>query len=259
MAGLPTGDILSGAESQLLRNFCTSMSYTDDDLDDYARLLQTGPLEAIRSDFDQKVETNGIDAARQSLLAIAYGPTKIPLYNYILQLTILVPHRRSMYLSYFRYLALEAKVPVDSADLSGNTTLMYSISTKPYLDTEVAGILLQAGADINHRNRYGAVAAHDIVMAMDYSPAGKKKVVDALRFFLENGGDLNIADGDGVTAKRIGIPVQRLIPELGPLLNGGGGSGSGNASAAAKAKKVGRNDPCSCGSKKKYKVCCGKV
>jgi hypothetical protein len=80
MAGLPTGDILSGAESQLLRSFCTSMSYTDDDLDDYARLLQAGPLEAIRNDFDQRVETNGTDAARQSLLAVAYGPTKIPLY-----------------------------------------------------------------------------------------------------------------------------------------------------------------------------------
>jgi len=252
-SSLPTGDILSGAESQKLRTFCTSNSYTQEDLDDYANLLANGPLEAIRADFNQRVEANGIDAARQSLLDIAYGPTKIPVYNYILQLTILVPHKRPMYLEYFRYLALEAKVPVDSADLSGNTTLIYSISTKPYLDIEVAEILLQAGADINHRNRYGCVAAHDIVMARDYSPAGRKKVLDALRFFLEKGGDINIADGDGVTAKKIGIPVQRLIPELGPLLNGGSGI------AGSKAKKVGRNDPCSCGSKKKYKVCCGKI
>lgn len=160
-----------------------------------------------------------------------------------------------MYLDYFRFLALEAKVPVDSADLSGNAILMYSISTKPYFDIEVAEILLQAGADINHQNRYGCVAAHDIVMARDYSPAGKKKVVDASRFFLEKGGDINIADGDKVTAKRIGIPVQRLIPELGLLLNGGG---SGVA-AGSKGKRLGRNDPCSCGSKKKYKVCCGKI
>jgi hypothetical protein len=72
-------------------------------------------------------------------------------------------------------------IPVDSTDLSGNTTLMYSISMKPYLDTEIADILINAGGDINRRNRYGCVAAHNIVMVLDYTPAGKKKAVDALK------------------------------------------------------------------------------
>ena len=31
-----------------------------------------------------------------------------------------------------------------------------------------------------------------------------------------------------------------------------------NAVAEAKPKKVGRNDPCPCGSGKKYKKCCGR-
>lgn len=32
----------------------------------------------------------------------------------------------------------------------------------------------------------------------------------------------------------------------------------GPVEQAAKARKAGRNDPCPCGSGKKYKVCCGK-
>jgi preprotein translocase subunit SecA len=36
-------------------------------------------------------------------------------------------------------------------------------------------------------------------------------------------------------------------------------SGDGSVSATVvKKKKVGRNDPCPCGSGKKYKHCCGK-
>ena len=39
-----------------------------------------------------------------------------------------------------------------------------------------------------------------------------------------------------------------------------GGSGQSVTKKPAKAaQKVGRNDPCPCGSGKKYKNCCGKV
>ena len=31
-----------------------------------------------------------------------------------------------------------------------------------------------------------------------------------------------------------------------------------NANTVRKEKKIGRNDPCPCGSGKKYKKCCGK-
>jgi hypothetical protein len=137
---------------------------------------------------------------------------------------------------------------------------MYSISTKPYLNVEMANILLEAGGNTNHRNRYGCVAAHDIVMAKDYSPEGKKKTLDALKYFVEHGGDVNIADGDGLTSKYVSMKVARLIPEMAPLLSGGGNVVSGSQPAAPiLTKKVERNDPCICGSKKKYKVCCGKA
>ncbi|KAG4433758.1 hypothetical protein IFR05_010757 [Cadophora sp. M221] len=117
MANLPSGShILSGAESQRLRAFCTSESFSESDLDQYAHLLQKGPLEAVRADFQARVEVDGLEKARSSLSAIAYGPTKIALYNYILQLLFADRQNRARYIDYFRFLALEAKVPVDSID-----------------------------------------------------------------------------------------------------------------------------------------------
>lgn len=48
--------------------------------------------------------------------------------------------------------------------------------------------------------------------------------------------------------------MQILMLEFGPLLIGGGGSSNASTEAAVKGEKVGRNDSCSCGSKKKHKV-----
>lgn len=61
---IPQNGILSGADSQMLPTFCTTYSYTDEDLDDYANMLTNGPLESVRADFNQRVEANGIEAAR---------------------------------------------------------------------------------------------------------------------------------------------------------------------------------------------------
>jgi len=47
-----------------------------------------------------------------------------------------------------------------------------------------------------------------------------------------------------------GLPLERL-PELQVALHGGTGGGG--------AVKVGRNEPCPCGSGKKFKKCCGRV
>ncbi|HOV85754.1 MAG TPA: preprotein translocase subunit SecA [Syntrophobacteraceae bacterium] len=43
-----------------------------------------------------------------------------------------------------------------------------------------------------------------------------------------------------------------------PMFYGPGDGGSSRPAAARKDKKVGRNDPCPCGSGRKYKKCCGK-
>lgn len=52
--------------------------------------------------------------------------------------------------------------------------------------------------------------------------------------------------------------VQALAPEEDIPLAYSGGDGSAPEPAQREGKKVGRNDPCPCGSGKKYKKCCGK-
>lgn len=94
---------------------------------------------------------------------------------------MLKPANRKLYVEIIRYLTLEAKVPVDSMDLSGNATFMWAISTTPYFDSEIADIMLEAGAVVNHRNRYGCTAAHDVCMLRDYSTAGKQKALVAVK------------------------------------------------------------------------------
>lgn len=212
--------ILSGPESQRLRTFCSSVVIHSSDLDSYARLLQIGPLSTIKADFNDRVSTSSLEIARATLAAITYGPGKIPLYNYLLQLMHLNPPSRSLYISAIKFLAEDAKVPVDNPDASGTTALMWCLSTKPYFEPEIAQILLSAGGNINHRNRYGCVAAHDAVMARDFSFQGKRKTCAAVKFFVERGGDLDVECGDGTTPRGIAGKVQRLVPELGRLAKG---------------------------------------
>jgi hypothetical protein len=45
-----------------------------------------------------------------------------------------------------------------------------------------------------------------------------------------------------------GLPLERLSDRRSALAGAGG---------AASARRIGRNDPCPCGSGKKYKKCCG--
>lgn len=42
-----------------------------------------------------------------------------------------------------------------------------------------------------------------------------------------------------------------------PMYTSGGGDDSSKPNTVRKGAKVGRNDPCPCGSGKKYKNCCG--
>ena len=51
-------------------------------------------------------------------------------------------------------------------------------------------------------------------------------------------------------------PVQRR-PAVSELQQGGGATETETRGTVRSTKKVGRNDPCPCGSGKKYKNCCG--
>jgi preprotein translocase subunit SecA len=51
----------------------------------------------------------------------------------------------------------------------------------------------------------------------------------------------------------------QFAPEEEVPLTFSGGDGSAPEPQRRKTKKVGRNDPCPCGSGKKYKKCCGRA
>ena len=241
-----SNDILSGPESQILRSYCSS-EYLDvkHGLDDtVGKLLKNDDLAGL------KAHLNSHFNARLELWNQKWGPTKIPIYNVLLTLVYMQPERRQSRMEMVRYLADEAKVPVDGTDLAGSSALMYAISTKPYLDFEFADIMIGHEADINRRNRYGCTAAHDIVMLQ--SPEHEERSVSALRWFIAHRGNPDIKDGDGMSPRYMATRLTRLAPELARCLT------RTNTPTGNISKKVGRNDPCLCNSGKKFKVCCGK-
>lgn len=88
--------ILSGAESQRLRTFCHNAIWTPKDLDEQARLLQTGPPEKIKAAIEQRISTSSLEDTRDALASIAYGPGEIPIYNFLLQMLHLNPFSRAL-------------------------------------------------------------------------------------------------------------------------------------------------------------------
>ncbi|KAF5327614.1 hypothetical protein D9619_005036 [Psilocybe cf. subviscida] len=200
---------LKGEESQRLRTFCTSHCMdVHRDLDEDGRALLEGKMADARlwhsslvmmkrcnNEISQEAATKVV---ANIFAAMRWGPTVTPLYYLLFIFTQIVPQRRAYYLALSRYFIDEAKVPVDSRDLSGTTALGHCFSTKPSFDLEYAQMLVDAGADINARNRYGGTVAHAIVQIYDQrNPAVVRRAREALQFFLKNGGNVDIADGDG--------------------------------------------------------------
>ena len=200
--------------------------------------------------------SNDTSAAAQELFTKKWGLTQLPVFNIILMLLTMNPSSRSSYAAITEYLINTAQVPVDGTDISGTTAMMHAISTKPYLDPAFAQILYEAGAQINHRNRYGCTAAHEFVLVTQADSESKRRATEALQWFLAHGGDIDIKDGDGMTPRHIIRCLASRMPELGAAVKTA--EGGKNEKSTSGGKKVGRNDPCSCGSKRKFKVCCGK-
>ena len=253
-----SSDILSGADSQALRTFCTSeyCNFHTDLNDPYGSALRQANLDALKNHVQERIDSLGRDQAAQELTEQRWGPTKIPVYNVLLSATVMFPGLRPQLLAIARYLIADLKVPVDGTDLSGTSALMHSISTKPYLDLELAQMMLDAGANINLRNRYGCTLAHEAVMVR---PETRSNAIIALKWFVEHGGNVDIKDGDGVSPKFIASRLKGAYPDVWATISQNTATGGSNGATAGSAKvKIGRNDPCSCGSKKKFKVCCGK-
>lgn len=125
--------------------------------------------------------------------------------------------------------------------------------------------MVKSGAEVNHRNRYGENAVHDAAKIRDLSPASKQKSIDAIAYFIALGGDIDIEDGDGFSVRRMIINTLSLVPGFSVFLaeddldRGDLARTSAAVGTIPKQAKIGRNDPCRCGSKKKFKACCGKA
>lgn len=230
--------------------------------DPYGQLVEQANLALFRSHFQSRVKTLSTEsAAAQELFTLKWGPTKIPVYNVILAFIFMNPPERPKYLALGEWLVKTAKVPVDGTDMSGTTALMHSISTKPYFDTSFAQLLLDAGADINHRNRFGCTAAHDSIKIYQFDSATTKKSCDALRCFLENGGNPDIQDGDGMSVTFMITRLKPMAPGLNAVLvqsKQRKNEATATQGGQEDDTKPSRNKPCPCGSNRKYKKCCGK-
>lgn len=143
--------------------------------------------------------------------------------------------------------------------MSGTSALMSAMGTNPYFDTEVAQIMLDAGGDINKRDRFGGVTAHDITtVQLLYSRGAHERAGHALQWYLEHGGSLDIEDGDGMCARQVVEKLEKTDRTLkGIVEKYEEQKANGSLPSGAIARPTARNSPCPCGSGRKYKKCCG--
>ena len=174
--------------------------------------LATGDLPAVQADLlkreveDYCKDFNEDEArtrAAQDIYHLKWGPTKVPIYNLLGISFHTFRHQQLQHLAIARWLSTVAKVPVDGTDMSGTTALAHSISTHPAFDPEFAQILYDAGADINVRNRYGATPAHEMSLVLSLDEQDVRKTEEALRWFVTRGGNVDVKDGDGITARTL--------------------------------------------------------
>lgn len=213
-------DILKGQEAMRLRMYCTVSNRMEPnrDLDTFGNLLLRGTMESIIMDHGLRVKRvmdsgTEFDAALETvaadLYALRWGPTQVPLYNLLGLFSQIVPDHRLKYHAFAEFF-INTKVPVDGRDLSGTAALSHCFSTKPCLDLEYAQMLYDAGGDVNSRNRFGATVAHEIVMVYGRDPETIRKAAVGLEWFVTHGGNLYIADGDGMAARKLAMAVPRL-------------------------------------------------
>lgn len=145
-------------------------------------------------------------------------------------------------------------------DITGTSALMHSIATKPYFDPEFAQLMLDAGGDINRRDRFGALAAHDITtVQLLYESEAHGKAGRALQWYLEHGGTLDAVDGEGISVHQIITKLEITDRTLKGVLDRFEQQRSEGKipSLNTISRPTARNNPCPCGSNRKFKKCCG--
>lgn len=100
-----------------------------------------------------------------------------------------IPMQHAETLSYL----LSHGCPSDVEDIAGLTALSHSTMHKASSPIDLARILLAAGADVNHRDRYGQVPIMNAFMTEN---------LPSIELLMEFGADLDIGDADGVIPRQ---------------------------------------------------------
>jgi preprotein translocase subunit SecA len=94
----------------------------------------------------------------------------------------------------------------------------------------------------------------------DISFKDENQVNEVIQLVMDMANNIRLWENNGFTPKEIFEIME--MPNLSPLPKGdfiGGSKPNLVSIPGVKSKKIGRNDPCPCGSGKKYKKCCGKL
>ncbi|GJE99303.1 zf-MYND domain-containing protein [Phanerochaete sordida] len=184
-----------------------------------------GKLDKVQEDFARRVssfveegdtEAEARSRAGQQLAALRWGPTRCPIYNLILVGTVLASGYRERQLALARWLAEDARVPVDGMDVSGAQALHHTLSCAPVFEGELAQILHDAGADVNHRDRHGCTPMHEAMQISDgTSFAAVRPRRDALMWYIAHGGNMDIADNEGTRPRGVLQKSNRLWTTMG--------------------------------------------
>jgi hypothetical protein len=228
---LKSDEMLCGAESQQLRGYCASVNLEPSrDLDDFGTLLLRKQLSSIEQDFHSRVESHikslaptpgnddntsyrAVQRVCDDLYKMRWGPTQVPIFSLLGQLRSIEPDQKSSFLDIALFF-IEKGVPVDGKDVSGITALVHSLSIKPISDLEYAQVLFEAGGEVNDRNRHGSNAAHEIMQLLADDPRLKDTALGSFEWFLSHGGNVDVADSDGMVARDLCESIRFFMPGL---------------------------------------------
>jgi hypothetical protein len=181
-----------------------------------------GSSGAVKTHVDARIEALGKEAAVKEIYDKRWGPTKIPIFNVILQFFTFAPQLEAQLLDLARYLARDVGVGVDGTDVTGASALYWSISTKPYANTDFAQLLFDAGASVNQKNRFGGTAASEIAQ-VDFAGDTARNVA-MLKWYVEHGGDVDAKDNDGMNVRMLVDMMKKRVPGLTDVLAQGKGA-----------------------------------
>ncbi|KAJ2664382.1 hypothetical protein IWW48_000900 [Coemansia sp. RSA 1200] len=204
---------LAGAEQRILREWIAEWVFDTRQFSTRAQPLVRGDVETLRNDYNELSANIGPEEAsrayedlRETKLLMPAMEVVIAGAQYYVASTRHMNHQHSNsnpvnggnkpllinHAECLRFLG-EIAVSVDSADVGGFTAFMRASQTS-HSRLDLASVLLELGANVNHRSRFGGVALHEALMAQDRK---------AVSFLIRNGASMDIRDNDGVSPRDI--------------------------------------------------------